>query len=135
MSAPRHPLERILYVEDDQDIRTIACMALEAVGGYEVIACACACGAEAIEAAPSARADLLLLDVMMPGLDGPATLARLRELAATAATPVIFMTAKIQASEVSQYRALGVLGVIPKPFDPMQVSAEIRRIWDERAPA
>ncbi len=130
MSEPGHPLKRILYVEDDQDIRTVACMALEAVGGYEVIACAC--GADAIEAAPSAHADLVLLDVMMPGLDGPATLARLRELPATAATPVIFMTAKIQASELSQYRALGVLGVIPKPFDPMQVSAEIRRIWDER---
>jgi CheY-like chemotaxis protein len=122
------PLERILYVEDEADIRMVAKMALEGVGGFSVVACPG--GNEAIAAAPSADADLMLLDVMMPGMDGPTTLAALRKIAATAATPVIFMTAKVQAAEVAQYKALGALDVIAKPFDPMQVSAEIQRIWD-----
>ena len=121
------PLKTILYVEDEADIRTIAKMALEAVGGFTVRACAS--GREAVEAAASAAADLILLDVMMPGLDGPSTLAALREIPATAATPVIFMTAKVQPAEVAQYKGLGALDVIAKPFDPMRISEEIQRIW------
>jgi CheY-like chemotaxis protein len=122
------PLARILYVEDEPDIRMVAQMALEAVGGFTVIACAS--GSEALAAAPSAEADLLLLDVMMPGMDGPSTLKALRALPATATTPVIFMTAKVQAAEVAQYMALGAVDVIHKPFDPMELSAQIGRIWD-----
>jgi two-component system OmpR family response regulator len=125
------PLHRILYVEDEPDIRVVAQMALEAVGGFAVIACAS--GREALSAAPQARADLLLLDVMMPVMDGPSTLKALRELPATAHTPVIFMTAKVQASEVAQYKGLGALEVIPKPFDPMELSAQIQRIWASQA--
>ncbi|MDP3604833.1 MAG: response regulator [Polaromonas sp.] len=122
------PLARILYVEDEPDIRMVAQMALEAVGGFTVIACAS--GSEALAAAPTATADLLLLDVMMPGMDGPSTLKALRDLAATANTPVIFMTAKVQATEVAQYMALGAIDVIHKPFDPMELSAQIGRIWE-----
>lgn len=125
------PLSRILYVEDQQDIRIVAKMALEAVGGFTVIACAS--GKEALNSAPAAMADLLLLDIMMPGMDGPTTLKALRELPATAHTPVIFMTAKVQTAEVAQYMGLGALQVIPKPFDPMELSAQIRRIWDMQA--
>ncbi len=124
-------LKRILFVEDEDEIRTVAKMALEAVGGFEVVACGS--GPEAIAAAPQASADLLLLDVMMPGMDGPATLEALRRVPATARTPVIFMTAKVQPGEVAQYMALGALGVVPKPFSPMEVSSEIRRLW-ERIP-
>jgi two-component system OmpR family response regulator len=124
------PLTRILYVEDEPDIRVVAQMALEAVGGFTVIACAS--GQEALNAAPGAGADLLLLDVMMPGMDGPSTLKGLRELPATANTPVIFMTAKVQAAEVAVYKGLGALEVIPKPFDPMELSAQIQRIWAEQ---
>ena len=102
-------------------------MALQAVGGFTVIACAS--GQEALSAALDARADLLLLDVMMPGLDGPGTLLALRDIPATAHTPVIFMTAKVQAAEVAFYKELGALEVIPKPFDPMELSAQIQRIW------
>ena len=123
-------LQRILYVEDEADIRTVAQMALEAVGGFTVVACAS--GQEAIAAAPRAKADLLLLDVMMPGLDGPTTLAELRKLPATATTPVMFMTAKVQPAELAQLRALGALHVVAKPFDPMGISAEIQRIWSHR---
>ncbi|MDW5442302.1 response regulator [Polaromonas sp. SM01] len=122
------PLQRILYVEDEPHIRTIAQMALEAVGGLTVVACAS--GREALATAPNADADLLLLDVMMPGMDGLNTLQALRQLPATAHTPVIFMTAKVQAAEVAQYQALGALDVIAKPFDPMELSAQIRRIFD-----
>ncbi len=121
-------LHRILYVEDEPDIRTVAQMALQAVGGFAVIACAS--GRDALGAAPQARADLLLLDVMMPGMDGPTTLKALREIPATAQTPVIFMTAKVQAAEVALYKGLGALEVIPKPFDPMELSAQIQRIWE-----
>ena len=125
------PLSRILYVEDQPDIRLVAKMALEAVGGFTVIACAS--GQEALSFAPAAMADLLLLDIMMPGMDGPSTLKALRELPATAHTPVIFMTAKVQTAEVAQYMGLGALQVIPKPFDPMELSAQIRRIWEMQA--
>jgi CheY-like chemotaxis protein len=69
---------------------------------------------------------------MMPGMDGPTTLARLRELPATRDVPVIFMTAKVQASEVQHYRALGALGVISKPFDPMTLAAQVQALWDAR---
>jgi two-component system OmpR family response regulator len=124
------PLNRILYVEDEPDIRLVAQMALQAVGGFTVIACAS--GQEALDAAPGAGADLLLLDVMMPGMDGPSTLKGLRALPATADTPVIFMTAKVQAAEVAVYKGLGALEVIPKPFDPMELSAQIQRIWADR---
>ena len=121
------PLIRILYVEDEPDIRMVAQMALEAVGGFTVIACAS--GQEALSAAPTAAADLLLLDVMMPGMDGPSTLKALRAMPGTANTPVIFMTAKVQAAEVAMYRKLGALEVIPKPFDPMELSAQLQAIW------
>ena len=121
------PLSRILYVEDEPDIFLVGKMALEAVGGFTVIACTS--GQEALVAAPNARADLLLLDVMMPGLDGLGTLKALREIPATSRTPVIFMTAKVQATEVDVYINLGALEVIPKPFDPMELSAQIRKIW------
>jgi two-component system, OmpR family, response regulator len=125
------PLNRILYVEDEPDIRFVAEMALQAVGGFTVVTCTS--GEEALGAAPAARADLLLLDVMMPGMDGPGTLKALRALAATAQTPVIFMTAKVQAAEVAVYKALGALEVIAKPFDPMTLAAQIQRIWDAQA--
>jgi len=122
------PLKRILHVEDEPDIRAIVKMALEAVGGFSVHSCES--GPEALIAAPLAQADLLLLDVMMPGMDGPATLMALRGLPVTASTPVIFMTAKVQSAEISRFLALGALDVIAKPFDPMELSAQVQRIWD-----
>ena len=124
-------LQRILYVEDDPDIQAVASIALEVVGGFTLKACSS--GAEALAAAVSGfDAQMLLLDVMMPEMDGPTTLARLRELAQTATTPVVFMTAKVQASEVTFYRSLGALGVIAKPFDPMQLAQQVRALWETR---
>ena len=123
-------LRKVLYVEDDADIRTIASLALEAVGGLTLQPCAS--GVEALERAAAFAPDLLLLDVMMPGMDGPTTLARLRELPQTREVPVIFMTAKVQATEVQHYKALGALGVISKPFDPMTLATEVQALWAGR---
>lgn len=124
-------VQRILYVEDEPDIRLVATMALEMVGGFEVIACAS--GEEALQAAPTARADLLLVDMMMPGMNGIRTLEALRGIAATARTPAIFMTAKVQADEIATYKASGAIDVIPKPFEAMELAAQIRSIYARQA--
>ncbi|MDO9192645.1 MAG: response regulator, partial [Undibacterium sp.] len=71
------------------------------------------------------------LDVMMPNMDGPTTLAGLRNLATTAITPVIFMTAQVQSSELDFYTSLGAIGVIAKPFDPMELSSQVRALWNK----
>ncbi|MFV8569737.1 response regulator [Marinobacter sp. SBS5] len=131
MSYEGTKLNKVLYVEDDADIRAIAELALQDVGGFS--AALCSSGAEAIEVAPNFQPDLILLDVMMPEMDGPETLQELRKLEATQSTPVIFMTARIQRSEIDEYLSLGALGVIPKPFDPMTLADEIRRMFQESA--
>jgi two-component system OmpR family response regulator len=120
-------LKRLLFVEDEPDIQVVARLALEAVGGFIVVICSS--GKEALVKVPSFVPDLILLDVMMPGMDGPTTLKALREIPETATTPVIFMTAKVQPYEVAEYKRLGALDVIAKPFDPMQLSATINSIW------
>ncbi|MFZ6814312.1 response regulator [Undibacterium sp. Rencai35W] len=123
-----NPLNKILYVEDDADIQTVAQIALEVVGGFELIKCSS--GSEALAAIHAgAVPDLLLLDVMMPNMDGPTTLAELRKLPATEATPVIFMTAKVQSVELDYYKSLGAIGVIAKPFDPMELSGQVLNLW------
>ena len=118
--------KRILYVDDQADIREVASMALELEPNFEVRTAAS--GVEAIELASVWGPDLIMLDVMMPVMDGPTTLSRLREQADTRETPVIFITARTQAKEVEGFRALGAVGVIAKPFDPMQLAAEVREI-------
>ncbi len=122
------PLSRILYVEDDPDIQEVARLALEAVGGFVVRVCGS--GAEALQEAAGFGPDLILLDVMMPGMDGPTTLAMLRQLPAIAATPVVFMTAKVQPREVIEFQQLGALDVVFKPFDPMSLPGELQAIWE-----
>ncbi len=121
-------LERILYAEDEPDIQAVAKLALEMVGGYQVKICSS--GQEALDTVGNFAPDLILLDVMMPGMDGPTTLQNLRADPATAGIPVIFLTAKVQPSEVARYQAQGALNVIAKPFDPMTLAAEIRQIWE-----
>ena len=124
----RTTLKNILYLEDDIDIQTVAQIALEAVGGFSLLACSL--GNEAIEAAKSGFVpDLLLFDVMLPEMDGPTTLHNLRQLPITSTTPVIFMTAKVQASEVDYYKSLGAIGVIAKPIDPMMLASQVQDIW------
>jgi two-component system OmpR family response regulator len=120
-------LVRILYVEDEPDIQTVARLALEALGGFTVEICSS--GSEALERAPGFKPQLILLDVMMPVMDGLETLKRLRGMAQFADTPVIFMTAKVQPGEVAGYKEIGAVDVIPKPFDPMALSGQVQAIW------
>ena len=122
------PLNKILYVEDEPDIRTITQLALETVGGFKLAVCSD--GDAAVKIGPDFQPDLILLDVMMPGMDGPTTLAALRQLPALANSPVIFMTAKVQPAEVKRYRDLGALDVIAKPFDPMTLAEQVQQIWN-----
>lgn len=121
-------LQRILYVEDEPDIQTIAQIALESIGGFTVETCSS--GLEAIDKATDFAPDLILLDVMMPNMDGPATFQELRKLPNTAKTPAIFMTARVQPDEVDRYIESGAVGVIAKPFDPVTLSDQIRAIVD-----
>lgn len=125
--AARAPkLKKVLVVDDEPDIRRVGQMSLELVGRLEVVLAAG--GEEALRVAAREQPDVILLDVMMPRLDGPATLERLRGAPETARIPVIFMTAKVQKHEVDGYLARGAKGVIFKPFDPMTLSQDIGRI-------
>lgn len=118
---------RLLLVDDAQDIRTIACLSLERIGGWTVVSVAS--GREAVEALTRAGPfDAVLLDVMMPGMDGPSTLQSLRAAGLSAAIPVVFLTAKTQSSERLALVALGAAGVIAKPFDPMTLPMELQEM-------
>lgn len=125
-------LERILYIEDEADIQAVARLALEALGGFVVETCSS--GRDGVARASACAPDLILLDVMMPDMDGPATLLALRQVPGLASVPVVFMTAKVQAQELAHYRALGAVAVIAKPFDPMTLAAQVREIWLRQDP-
>lgn len=120
-------LARILYVEDEPDIQAVAKLALEMIGGFEVRLCDN--GVQALAAVGDFAPDLILLDVMMPGMDGPGTLQQLRANPSTADIPVIFLTARVQPPDVAHYQSMGALDVIAKPFDPMTLASQIRQIW------
>jgi CheY-like chemotaxis protein len=127
MTARNDTLERILLVEDEEDIRAVAEVALETVGGFTLKACAS--GRDAVEEIAGFAPQLLILDVMMPGMDGPETLREIRALPGYRDIPAVFMTAKVQSDEVASYLAEGALDVIPKPFDPMALADRVREIW------
>ena len=115
---------RILHVDDEPDIREVVEASLMLDPDFFVRSCGS--GEEAVAMAPHWRPDLILCDVMMPVMDGPATLARLRESPNTAATPIIFMTARAQSRELEHFKSLGAAGVIAKPFDPVTLCAQVR---------
>lgn len=122
-------LERITYVEDEPDIRSITEFALREIGGFSLSVCAS--GPEALERTPDFNPDLIILDVMMPGMDGIETFKRLRAIPKLAETPVIFMTAKAMKQEIDRYRALGAADVIAKPFDPLTLADRVKEIWQQ----
>lgn len=122
-------LNKILLVEDENDIRTVAQLALESVGGFELMLCES--GTVALEVVTEFAPDLFLLDVMMPGLDGPTTLQELRKISGFEHTPAIFMTAKVQPHEIKELKELGAIEVISKPFDPMALAGQIQTCWQE----
>ncbi len=115
---------RILHVDDEPDIRELVDMSLALNSDFQVRACSS--GVEAIKTAAEWSPYLILLDVMMPGMDGPTTLTKLRKNQKTAEIPVVFMTARAQAREVEEFIALGAQGVISKPFDPMTLASEVQ---------
>ena len=123
-------LHRILYIEDDEDIAAVARLTLEHIGRFDVRHFTS--GQAAIDAYGAVAPHLILVDVMMPGLDGPATVTRLMATHGQACAPFIFMTARAQMYEQEQYRALGALDVILKPFNPMTLSQTIQEIWDQK---
>ena len=115
---------RLLHVEDEPDIREVVELSLALAP--DIVLKSCATGADALAAAADWKPDVILMDVMMPVMDGPQTLGHLRENACTAKIPVVFMTARAQSREVQHFLALGAAGVIPKPFDPMTLAATVR---------
>ena len=119
---------KVLLVDDEVDIRRIAALSLSAVGGMEVAQASG--GSEGIRKAREDRPDVILLDMMMPGLDGLATFQALRSDPETSAIPVVFLTAKAMSAEVERLRALGARGVLIKPFDPMALPGLLRELLD-----
>jgi CheY-like chemotaxis protein len=124
---------RVLLVDDEPDIREIADLSLGLDPEFKTRACAS--GADALLAAAQWSPSIILLDVMMPLMDGPTTLAKLRQDPRTAGIPILFLTARTQAEEIAQYISLGAQGVLSKPFDPMTLAASVRGYLKPPQPA
>ncbi len=124
---PDRPLNRICYVEDDVDIQRIVRMSLERVGKMTVEIVGDS--TRAVEAITAFKPDLVLLDWMMPVMDGPAVFRKMREHAETKDVPVVFITAKASQHELDELRAMGAAGVISKPFSPKELPNQLRSIW------
>jgi CheY-like chemotaxis protein len=114
---------RILIIDDEEDIRAVAALSLETVAGWEVFMANS--GAQGLARAIEHQPDAILLDVMMPGMDGPTTFRELRQNPATAHIPVLLLTAKVQSSDQRRFADLGVEAVLFKPFDPLELSTQI----------
>jgi two-component system OmpR family response regulator len=118
----------VLYVDDEPDIREVVQLSLGLAPQLDVHVCES--GEQALQLLSGLQPQLVLLDVMMPGMDGTATLARMRADRAFAKIPVIFMTAKAMPQEINRFRELGAAAVIAKPFDPMQLADQVFAIWE-----
>jgi CheY-like chemotaxis protein len=114
---------RILIIDDEEDIREVAALSLETVAGWEVVKADS--GAQGLARAIEHQPDAILLDVMMPGMDGPATIRELRKNPATVRIPVLLLTAKVQSSDQRRFADLGIEAVLFKPFDPLTLSTQI----------
>jgi CheY-like chemotaxis protein len=125
---PSQPLLRVLCVEDDDDIRRILRLSLEKIGRMTVDLVADP--TQAIESILANKPQLVMLDWMMPGIDGPALLRKMRENPETRAIPVVFVTAKASQRELAELRAMGAAGAISKPFAPKNLPDQLRAIWN-----
>lgn len=125
---PARPLNRICYVEDDEDIQRIVRMSLERVGGFTVRVVGDPM--LAIDAMAEFNPDLVMLDWMMPGMDGPTLFKRMREHDHTRELPVVFITAKASQRELGELRSLGAVGTISKPFAPKDLPGQLKEIWN-----
>ena len=123
-------LTSILYVEDDLHVRTTAKLVLEVIGKIAVRECSS--GREALLAAKDFHPDLILLDVMMPDLDGFATLELLRTMPHLADTPALFVTSLAAPDDIARYMKAGAIGVIPKPLVPLRLAGQVRALWEQR---
>lgn len=130
MPAPLTELQSILYVEDDLHVRTTAKLVLEVIGNFNVRDCSS--GRQAVLAAENFRPDLILLDVMMPELDGLATLKALRELPHMSDTPALFVTGLTMPEDLARYMGVGAIGVIPKPLIPLRLAGQVHQLWEQR---
>lgn len=117
---------KVLIIDDEEDIRSIASMSLGILGGIDVVEADG--GEDGISKAAELQPDAILLDMMMPVLDGPGTLAKLRENAATKHIPVIFLTARAMTSEVEKLKQMGATGILTKPFDPTTLASQVKAI-------
>ncbi len=122
-------LKKILYAEDEPDIQIIVETIIEALSDYKIKICGD--GEQLLECVEEYCPDLILLDVMMPKMDGPTTFRNLQENEKTKNIPVIFMTAKAQVHEIKNFQEAGIIGIITKPFDPVQLCSNISDIWEE----
>lgn len=125
------PCKHLLVVDDEDTIREIAAVTLEATSGWQVTSASS--GPEALKLATTLHPDAILLDVMMPDVDGPSTFRMLRGNAATKDIPVIFLTAKVQSSDNQKFMQMGVQGIIAKPFEPLSLAHQVSELlhWDE----
>lgn len=117
---------KILIIDDEDDIREVAALSIESIAGWEVVRASS--GAQGLARAASEQPDAILLDVMMPGMDGPTTFRKLSEDPATAGIPVLLLTAKVQSSDQRHFADLGVRAVLLKPFDPLTLSTQIAEV-------
>jgi two-component system, OmpR family, response regulator len=124
---PDRPLTRVCYVEDDEDIQRIVRLSLERVGKLTVDVVGDP--TVAIEAMIKFKPDLVLLDWMMPVLDGPSLFRKMKERAETSVLPVVFITAKASPKELEELVGLGAVGTISKPFSPKELPDQLREIW------
>ncbi len=119
---------KVLVIDDEEDIREIACLSLSELGGHQVVEAAC--GSEGITAAAAERPDVILMDVMMPDMDGPSTLGCLKSNPETASIPVVFLTARAEASEAARLMEMGAAGVLIKPFDPLALASDLAKVLE-----
>lgn len=133
IALPPTELHSILYVEDDLHVRTTAKLVLEVIGNFKVRDCSS--GRQAVLAAEDFHPDLILLDVMMPELDGLATLKALRELPHMADTPALFVTGLTMPEDLARYVGVGAIGVIAKPLVPLRLASQVSQLWDQRLQA
>ncbi len=125
----REKLQKILIIEDNDDIQKIAQMSLEMVGGFTTEVSSS--GAEGLTKAESFNPHLVLLDMMMPLMNGSETFQKFKENSKLRNIPIVFITAKVQPNEVVEYNRLGALGVVTKPFDPMTLPESVLQLWDK----
>lgn len=116
-------MRRVLIIDDEDDIREVAALSLEAIAGWDVLTAGS--GAAGIEIAALEQPDAILMDVMMPGVDGPTTFAQMQQIPAVAHIPVLLLTAKVQGADQRRFSGLGLAGILFKPFDPLTLAQQI----------